>query len=355
MDERKQRTLRGGWSIHGPKSGFTLIELLVVIAIIALLISILLPALGEARRSARLAKDLSQLRQQGIGSHSYAADFKDLLFSYSAKTGWRVSNPAWADLQGLAMGTDFQAAAAQMGDIIRRRGDRTQAETNIASINNLFPYLRYSHLVLQDYLSQNLPDPMVACPEDRDRIAWGLDPRGYDQGLYIPNFGTGPANWRWPYSSSYWVTTSAFDKNPPGFRVYPAQYGYVFVPGGARFGNRLMTQVAYPSNKVYMYEQFGRHEKKFGWFSYVGFETARLTALMFDNSAGLKRLDQAQNGCDPNSGAEPPIAYTPLAGSPDPAPPPGQALYYKHYLSYTKAGLQGIDFGSNRLNSHRPY
>lgn len=58
------------------RSAFTLIELLVVISIIALLISILLPALGAARKSAREISCKSRQRQVGIMEHAFVADNK---------------------------------------------------------------------------------------------------------------------------------------------------------------------------------------------------------------------------------------------------------------------------------------
>ncbi|MBI4024394.1 MAG: DUF1559 domain-containing protein [Verrucomicrobia bacterium] len=65
--------LRGGSPLC-PNLGFTLIELLVVIAIMSLLMALLLPALKEARQSARSLQCMSNLRQIGIAAVAYSLE-----------------------------------------------------------------------------------------------------------------------------------------------------------------------------------------------------------------------------------------------------------------------------------------
>lgn len=69
------------------KKGFTLIELLVVISIIALLLSILIPSLQKTKKLARSIVCKSNLKQWGVATFTYLADWDDRFFGGNVGTG----------------------------------------------------------------------------------------------------------------------------------------------------------------------------------------------------------------------------------------------------------------------------
>ena len=74
------------------RNAFTLIELLVVIAIIAILASLLLPALGLAKVRAEDAKCASNLRQCAVALNLYLQDYNDRLF-------WLGADPTYDGME----------------------------------------------------------------------------------------------------------------------------------------------------------------------------------------------------------------------------------------------------------------
>lgn len=71
-----------------PRGGFTLIELLVVISVIALLIAILLPALGQARKTGAQTRESAAARQITMAYLTYTNDHKGQLLPGYLKTSW---------------------------------------------------------------------------------------------------------------------------------------------------------------------------------------------------------------------------------------------------------------------------
>lgn len=81
-----------------PRTGFTLIELLVVVAIIAILVSLLLPAVQQARSSARTTQCRNNLKQLALACHNFQSAQNMLPITYTATitTPTQFGQMSWA-------------------------------------------------------------------------------------------------------------------------------------------------------------------------------------------------------------------------------------------------------------------
>lgn len=367
--------------------GFTLIELLVVIAIIALLIGILLPALGEARKSGRLTVCQSNMRSMATAMNSYATEYQDKIasFTISARTANLLTD---SDLRAQAMGDDLQAASAQAVDILRRRADRA----DIAPIDNWIPHVLYSHLVLQDYLASRLPERSVVCPEDANRLRWQTQPLLFGTAAAsslapVPSNATDPTSGkRWPYSSSYELVPASYSPDwaitggtSPRSTITQAgthrTYRFALSDPTSNqniLGRRKLSEVQFPAQKVFLYDSASRHFSKRHFF-YANAQ-ARAPVSAFDASVVTRStgVPSWNDNADMNPGFDP---ANPFSTSGPPAAP-GFPLQFSYepeawepaklnggfggtgdnvfgFHRWTRGGLAGLDFGGNEVRIRR--
>ncbi len=349
---------------------FTLIELLVVIAIIALLIGILLPALGQARRSAQNVVAQANARSLNTGAANYAGDSDDRIFSFTWRAGGSYINLKNGNYK--SPGTDTIAAAWQVQNILQRATGRITGQGSMLRPTTRLMHRRYSHLVLLDYLTDRQPEPIAASPFDKNLINWQENPLEYlEDGNSFP-YGNGTpsqpgydmdTNWNqaaivqlWPFASTYQMVPAAWNTDGiNGTNTYvpidTTPHLFTALENGPQLGRRKMTHVAHPSGKVMMFEEFDRFSDPNGL--YFAYPEAKCNLAFFDGSVRQEETQDANPGWNPETPNQVwRQRYLPL----DTFPEPKEGLtnnnteYCMRYR-WTRYGLQGIDFGGEDVGT----
>ncbi|MEL6394707.1 MAG: prepilin-type N-terminal cleavage/methylation domain-containing protein [Planctomycetota bacterium] len=365
------------------RKGFTLIELLVVIAIIALLIGILLPALGNARKQARNVKSQANMRQMAVASFGWAADNNDGVHNYTGAGTTIVDGQVTFPTVGGKFATE---GGDPVGYLSLAQGQltaalRTKTGLNYVHVDRLAPPRRYMPVVLIDYLSGNLPEPIMASPADRNLTIWQEEWREIAESSDINNPGSGgnptssiglpngfglnagsvfqdeAVKVRWPFTSSYVISYSA-----NGQDVYattnvttPLENQFLqFWPN--RLVIRRYSEVAFPSKKVHYYEEFDRSGSDPLYYAYP---QARCNQMFFDGSVSARLTDDANLGWDPSAPYAPDATQAKFSGSPDETffPPSPQEVGTDlggrdslfGYYRFTRLGLRGIDYDGEEV------
>ena len=341
---------------------FTLVELLLVIAIIALLVSIALPVLASARKSARTTLCVSNMRQLALASQNYAGDSKGRAAGFSWTMGER--NSEWSDLNVATRPQDAHSDQAVhiLRTLLRKGPDEIPVSWERIKDRNLW------HLVLTaggHFGAMHPKQRAVICPDDALALLWqDTEPSGIDAlvgaGLAPSDMVTGAARYMLPFWSTYFSVPASFtpDGPAPGLSTFvqdPDHHRWLTYAGTdvvrtLRLQVRRFDEVTFPSQKVYMFDYIDRHSARRPlWYAYA---QSRVPLALFDGSVRIARTADAKPGGRPDQ----PWLTNPTTYRYDPRYAPGWEGFdppsltgdrfeqMTGYYVWTLRGIRGTDF-----------
>jgi type II secretory pathway pseudopilin PulG len=348
-------------SRHDRSLAFTLVELLLVIGIIALLLSLLLPAIAKARKAARTAICLSNMRQLGIASQGYTTDYKGFIGGFT----WQpeVSQSTYTDLQYGPTTRRMDVHADQAVDLARQLAGFTSAEQPRAYGRVYNRHFWHLPLMASGYYASNNPfDESPVCPEDRNPILWRRNHSNAQilqyvaQGLTPQDTTSQPVQLMFRFWGSYQAVPCSFSNDQKKgnidtfYQDTTNHHTYFLNANNANFspmGKRRLDEVGFPSQKVQAFDIYDRHSyPRLIWYAYP---VARIPLLFFDGSARMKKTGDADKGWQPNnptSTAPTQYPYNPANGWPnyDPRSLSGGTDQVFGYYRWTRRGLGGVDY-----------